>query len=145
MRTFRILIVEDNPIFRQTILDFLEVHFPSALAESAEDGASALEKVEGFRPDLIFMDIKLREENGLLITDQIKRSHPNAKIVILTSYDWPEYREAAFKFGADHFVVKGNSSNEEMVELIQSILDRCDFAPCDDRKRNGAGRKQLPR
>ncbi len=145
MRPTRTLIVEDNPIFRQTIVDFLAVHFPSMVVDMAEDGTTALKKVEEFLPDLIFMDIKLRQDNGLLITDQIKRRHPQSKIVILTSYDWPEYREAAFKFGADHFIVKGNSSNQEMVELIESILARPGSSPGDAEKKNEAGTDQVPR
>ncbi len=140
MRTFKTLIVEDNPIFRETILDFLGNHFPSMVLEVAEDGTTALQKIEKSVPDLILMDIKLKGENGLLITDQIKRRFPQAVIVILTSYDWPEYREAAFKFGADYFIVKGSASNEEMLNLIRSILDQAGFdvgPPPKDRAING--------
>jgi len=139
MRVFRTLIVEDNPLFRQTILDILSAQFPSMVLEEAADGKTALESIEDALPDLIFMDIKLPGENGLHLTEHIKRRHPEVVVVILTSYDWPEYREAAYKFGANYFIMKGSSSNKEIVELIQSILGDLGFSP------NGAQKNDLSR
>jgi DNA-binding NarL/FixJ family response regulator len=129
MRVFRTLIVEDNPLFRQTILDILSAQFPSMVLEEAADGKTALERIEDALPDLIFMDIKLPGENGLHLTEHIKRRHPEVVVVMLTSYDWPEYREAAYKFGANYFIMKGSSSNKEIVELIESILGDLGFSP----------------
>ncbi|MCX5918628.1 MAG: response regulator transcription factor [Deltaproteobacteria bacterium] len=129
MRVFRTLIVEDNPLFRQTILDILSAQFPSMVLEEAADGKTALERIEDALPDLIFMDIKMPGENGLHLTEHIKRRHPEVVVVMLTSYDWPEYREAAYKFGANYFIMKGSSSNKEIVELIESILGDLGFSP----------------
>jgi DNA-binding NarL/FixJ family response regulator len=129
MRVFRTLIVEDNPLFRQTILDILSAQFPSMVLEEAADGKTALERIDDALPDLIFMDIKMPGENGLHLTEHIKRKHPEVVVVILTSYDWPEYREAAYKFGANYFIMKGSSSNKEIVELIESILGDLGFSP----------------
>jgi DNA-binding NarL/FixJ family response regulator len=129
MRSFRTLIVEDNPLFRQTILDFLNSQFPSITLEEAADGKRALEIIEKSLPDLVFMDIKLPGENGLHLTEHIKKKHPGITVAILTSYDWPEYREAAFKFGANYFIMKGSSTNKEIVELIESLLKERGFGP----------------
>jgi len=129
MRYFRVLIVEDNPIFRQTMMEILSHQFPSMVLEGAADGKTALEKIEDSLPDLIFMDIRLQGENGLHLTEHIKRRHPQIIVAILTSYDWPEYREAAYKFGANYFIMKGSSSNREIVEMIESILDKLGFGP----------------
>jgi len=129
MRFFKTLIVEDNPLFRQTILEILSHQFPSMVLEGAADGKTALEKIEDSLPDLIFMDIRLPGENGLHLTEHIKRRHPQIVVAILTSYDWPEYREAAYKFGANYFIMKGSSTNREIVELIESILNKLGFGP----------------
>ena len=129
MRYFRTLIVEDNPLFRQTILDILRNQFPLMILEEAADGKTALQKIEEHMPDLIFMDIKLPGENGLHLTEHIKRKHPQVVVAVLTSYDWPEYREAAFKFGANYFLMKGSSTNREIVELIESIFAQLGFGP----------------
>jgi len=139
MRIFRTLIVEDNHLFRHTILDILAAQFPSMVLEEAADGKTALERIDDALPDLIFMDIKLPGENGLHLTEHIKKRHPEVVVVMLTSYDWPEYREAAYKFGANHFIMKGSSTNKEIVELIESILGDLGFSP------NGAQENNLSR
>jgi len=139
MRIFRTLIVEDNHLFRHTILDILAAQFPSMVLGEAADGKTALERIDEALPDLIFMDIKLPGENGLHLTEHIKKRHPEVVVVMLTSYDWPEYREAAYKFGANHFIMKGSSTNKEIVELIESILGDLGFSP------NGAQENNLSR
>jgi len=136
MRFFRTLIVEDNPLFRQTILDILKSQFPMMILGEAADGKTALQKIEEEMPDLIFMDIKLPGENGLHLTEHIKRKHAKVIVAVLTSYDWPEYREAAFKFGANYFIMKGSSTNREIVQLIESIFAQLGFGP-DGAKDNG--------
>ena len=117
---FKILIVEDNITFRQSLKSVLHSEFPSTLVEEAGDGNDALAKVASFQPDLVFMDIKLPGENGLELTKKIKSSHSGITIVVLTSYDLPEYRQAAEAYGADHFVSKGSSTREEILALVRS-------------------------
>jgi len=116
------LIVEDNNNFRQTLRSLLDSRFPSMTFEEARDGAEALEKVNAFDPDLIFMDIKLPGESGLELTRKIRDVNAKVKIIILTSYDLPEYREAARVGGANHFVSKGSSKAEEILALVKGIL-----------------------
>jgi len=118
----RTLIVEDNDTYRQTLRGLLDSRFPSMAFEEAKDGNEALRKIRDFLPDLVFMDIKLREESGIELTKKIRSSFPDIIVVILTSYDLPEYREAAKLCGANHFVSKGSSTAEEILALVESIL-----------------------
>jgi len=60
------------------------------------NGEEALHKINGTLPHLIFMDIRLPGMSGLQLTQTIKRDHPSVAIAILTSYDLPEYGQAAF-------------------------------------------------
>jgi len=115
------LIVEDNTTFRQSLKELLCTRFPFMDVEEAGDGEEALQKIAGLVPDIIFMDIKLPGENGLQITKKIKAEYPEIVIIILTYYDLPEHREAAFQCGANHFFSKGTST-QEVVELVQSIV-----------------------
>ncbi|NIO19985.1 MAG: response regulator, partial [Candidatus Aenigmarchaeota archaeon] len=80
------LIVEDNDNFRQTLRSLLDSRFPSMTFQEARNGKEALEKVDSFDPDLIFMDIKLPGESGLELTRKIRCSNSKVKIIILTSY-----------------------------------------------------------
>ena len=119
---FKTLIVEDNVTFRESLKAVLDTEFPSMDIEEAADGTEALEKINTFGPNLIFMDIKLPWINGLELTKKIKGDNASIVIVILTSYDLPEYRAAAEEYGADHFIPKGSSSREELLKLVQSVL-----------------------
>ena len=136
MRPFKTLIVEDNVSFRQTLLEILTARFPSMSIEEAGDGDEALQKIDLSTPDLIFMDIKLPGENGLQLTRKIKAKYSEVVVIVLTSYDFPEYREAAFQFGANHFMVKGQSTNEEILALVESILEDSGFAADGSAKEN---------
>jgi len=114
------LIVEDNQSYRHEIRDLLTSQFPAMIVVEAADGNEALSKVEECQPSFIFMDIALPGENGLSLTRKIKSSHPNITIAILTNYDWVEYKEAAQESGADHYLVKGQTSLREITSLFQS-------------------------
>ena len=121
-KTCRVLIVEDNITFRETLRGILYSRFPFLSFEELGDGKGALTKVKDFLPDLIFMDIKLPGESGLELTRKIKGSYPEIPIIILTNYDFPEYREVARQNGADYFFVKGSSTAEEILEWVDSLL-----------------------
>ncbi len=105
-KKFRILVVEDINLFREAFKMTLQASFPTIPVDGAANGDEALQKVEAFLPDLIFMDIRLPGENGLELTRKIKATHPNITILILTSYDTPEYREAAPNMGLMVFLPK---------------------------------------
>ncbi len=89
--------------------------------EEARNGMEALEKINAFDPHLIFMDIKLPGESGLELTKKMRRSNPEVKIIILTSYDLPEYRQAARRSGADHFLAKGSTKADDILALVASM------------------------
>ena len=118
---FQMLIVDDNAPFRQSLREMLREQFSAMGVEEAEDGENALDKIKTLSPHLVFMDIKLPGLNGLEVTREIKARHPGIRVIILTSYDLPEYREAAENYGADYFLSKGSSSREEIIALVDSI------------------------
>ena len=118
----RILVVEDSAIFRTLLKETLQSRFPSTEIIEATDGKEAMKEITAHLPDLIFMDIKLPGENGLDLTARIKTKYPDVIVIVLTSYDTPEYREAAVKAKADHFLAKGSSSREGILTLVESFL-----------------------
>jgi len=116
------LIIEDNATFRQSLREILSNKFPSMLIGEAADAKEAMQRIEDQLPDIIFMDIKLPGESGLKLTEKIKATYPDIIIIILTSYNLPEYRDAAHQYGATHFLTKSSSTSNEIVELVESIL-----------------------
>ncbi|MGZ3604464.1 MAG: response regulator transcription factor [Thermodesulfobacteriota bacterium] len=116
----RLLIVEDNNIFRQTLRESLQVSFPEIAIDEATNGVEALKRVNVFAPDLILMDIRLPGESGLALTQKIKAIYPDIIIFILTNYDSQECREAASRYGADRYIPK--ESLKRVEELIKSYF-----------------------
>lgn len=119
---FRILIVDPNDPFRQSLKKVLGSRFPFVDIQEAADGDEGLQKVDAFHPGLIFLEIHLPAETGLDLAGRIKADHPDTIIIILTSYDLPEYKIAAEKMGIDHTVPKDDWTGEDMIALVQSIL-----------------------
>jgi DNA-binding NarL/FixJ family response regulator len=124
---FRTLIIEDNVIFRRSLRAMIHRHFPFMSIDEAGEGTEAKEKVAACCPDLIFMDIKLPGENGLELTKAIKQEHKKVIIIILTAYDLPEYRNAAYHYGANYLIAKGSSSRDELVATVETILEELGF------------------
>jgi DNA-binding NarL/FixJ family response regulator len=125
----RILIVDDNAFFLQYLKETLHSRFPSLDILEAANGEEALQKIKSLPPDAIFTDIRLPGENGLELTKKIKAQYPDIIVVILTNYDLPEYREAAYECRADHFLPK-----DSFLKMINSFLrnrntDRDDANP----------------
>jgi DNA-binding NarL/FixJ family response regulator len=119
---FKTMLVEDSSSFRQLVKNSLEDQFPSMEIIEAADGVEAYEKIDSHPPNLIFMDIQLPGKNGLELTKKIKADHPDTIIIILTSHDSPEYREAATRNKADYFFSKDSIQTDGIFKLIKSIL-----------------------
>ena len=119
---FKILIVDPNDPFRQSLKKVLVNRFPSVDIQEAADGNEGLQKVEVFHPHLIFVEIHLPAESGLDLAGRIKADHPDIIIVILTSDDLPEYQTAAEKMRIEHIVPKDDWTGEDMIALVRSIL-----------------------
>jgi len=116
------LIVEDHADFRQSLNLVLRSRFPSLFIAEADTGKAALERVEDFEPNLVFMDINLPDDNGFNLTKTIKASHAGTTVIIVTAYDLPEYRQAAIEAGASHFIPKGSLSEEEVLLMVESAI-----------------------
>ena len=126
----RILIVEDNAFFLQFLKETMHLRFPWIDILEAGNGKEAMRKIEALSPEAIFMDLRLPGENGLDLTKKIKAQYPNIIVVILTNYDLPEYREAAYQSGADHFV-----SKDSFLNIVNSILTIQDIQKADSNGR----------
>jgi DNA-binding NarL/FixJ family response regulator len=119
---FKILIVDPNDPFRRSLKKVLMSRFPFVDIQEAADGDEGMQKLEAHHPDLIFLEIHLPAETGLDLAGRIKADHPDITIVILTSYDLPEYKIAVEQSGVEHMVPKDDWTGEDMIALVQSIL-----------------------
>ena len=115
---FNTLLVEDSIYFREELKSVICSHFPLIRVDEADNGEIALKIIAVQTPDLVFMDIRLPGVNGIQLTKDIKMKFDNIIIVVLSSYDVPEYRQAAFRNGADCFIAK------ESISCMEDVLAR---------------------
>ena len=101
-----LLIVEDNAKMRR-MMKSLVADLASAVHECS-DGAQALAAYAAQRPDWVLMDIAMKELDGIGATRAIKAAFPEARIIIVSSYDGADLRQAAQEAGACGYVLKEN-------------------------------------
>ena len=118
----RVLIVEDDTRLRKQLRDSLASRFPTVIFREAVNGKQAFREIDSSKPVFICMDIGLGDDNGLELTKEIKNLHPEIPILILTNYDYPEYRDAAFENGANFFLVKGSAPLAQIAESLEKVL-----------------------
>jgi DNA-binding NarL/FixJ family response regulator len=123
LMTPKVLLVDDDILYRKLIKETLCLSLPSVYIKEAGDGGEAFQKIETCLPDIIFMDIRLPGDNGLVLTQKIKAKYPDIDIAILTSYDLPEYQEAATKNGAKYFLVKNTIIPLGIITMVQNWID----------------------
>jgi DNA-binding NarL/FixJ family response regulator len=106
----RVLLADDEPRARQSLRALLTTQPQVWLVGEATNGKEALDRLEQDRPDVVLLDVRMPELDGLEATRQIKARWPGLRVIVHSMY--PEYRAEALAAGADAFVVKGDPPDE---------------------------------
>jgi DNA-binding NarL/FixJ family response regulator len=115
----RILIADDQKRTRQSLKALLATSLPETEIWEAANGAEALRLAEEIHPQLVVMDIRMPEIDGLVATRGIKSRWPEIKVLVLSMYQ--DRQEEAHAAGADLFVGKGESP-ERLLCALSSLL-----------------------
>lgn len=115
-----ILLVEDHKIVREGTRQLLEQNTDFSVIGEAADGLEAVNLVETLSPDIIIMDVRLPNMNGIDATRLITHRHPQIKVIILSAYDDDSYIFPLFEAGASGYLLK-NSSGAELAAAIRSV------------------------
>ncbi len=99
-----VLVIDDDPLIRKTLSSYLSKKGFEAVA--AENGEEGLQKYEEHIPDLVILDIRLPDVDGLEVLGRIREKNPNASIIIMTAYDDMKTTIEAIKLGAFEYLVK---------------------------------------
>jgi DNA-binding NarL/FixJ family response regulator len=118
----RVLLIEDSGTYRALLKGVLNEQFPNMVIAEAGSGEEALKMLGLFKPELIFLDINLPGDSGLVVAEKVRASGSNAKIVLLTSYDLAEYRAAAAEHGASFFMAKDASTRGDILSVVRTAL-----------------------
>jgi DNA-binding NarL/FixJ family response regulator len=120
MNPIRVLIVDDHPMVRRGLRNFLSSAPDINVVGEAEDGATALRGAMELAPDVILLDIQLTGPDGIAVASRLCKEVPAARIIILTAYANEEYFEGALRAGAYAYLLK-NSSGETIVAAIRQV------------------------
>lgn len=116
----RVALVDDHSLVRDGIKALLAVMAPLEVVGEAENGADAIEMVGRCQPDLLLVDISLRDMNGLELTRVLRSQYPLLKVLVLSMYDNNEYVSESVRAGASGYVLK-NSPSREIIAAIEAI------------------------
>jgi DNA-binding NarL/FixJ family response regulator len=119
-RKIRILCVDDHAVVRDGIGAILNLQPDMTLVASASTGREALEQYGHIRPDITLMDLRLTDMSGFDAIRAIRAEFPNAKVVVLSSYEGDADIREAMDAGAQGYVAKG-MVREELLDVIRTV------------------------
>lgn len=120
MEKKRILVVDDNELFRDSIVETL--HRLGFSIDAAQDGPTALKKIEASQYDLVISDMKMPGMSGIELLENIKTKHPDIPFLIITAYGAIETAVDAMKKGAYDFLQKSDSLIRELELTVERTL-----------------------
>jgi DNA-binding NarL/FixJ family response regulator len=120
MKKIRILCVDDHAVVRDGIGAILNLQPDMSLVASASTGREALEQYRHIRPDITLMDLRLADMSGFDAIRAIRSEFPNAKVVVLSSYEGDADIREAMDAGAQGYVAKG-MVREELLDVIRTV------------------------
>ncbi|MEI6947843.1 response regulator transcription factor [Paraflavisolibacter sp. H34] len=121
LETIKIAIADDHKIFRDGIKLSLKEKTGLKIIWEAEDGKDLLQKLQTNRPDVLLMDIRMPEVDGLNAISQIRKEYEQLKIIVLTMYDELEMITQIMTMGANAYLTK-TSDPEEIHQAIVSCM-----------------------
>ncbi|MBX3050135.1 MAG: response regulator transcription factor [Caldilineaceae bacterium] len=116
----RLLLVDDQRLLRDGMRILLELEPDLKVVGEAANGVEALARYGELRPDVVLMDVKMPEMDGVAATRQLLIDHPEAKVVILTTFDDDEYVFEGIRAGALGYLLKA-LSGEELADAIRTV------------------------
>jgi DNA-binding NarL/FixJ family response regulator len=119
-KPIRVFCVDDHPIVREGLAGILHLQSDMELVGEAGSGQEAIELYSPLQPDVLLLDLRLRDMTGYEVMEKIFTTCPKAKVLILTSLEGDVDIERALALGASGYVVKG-TGRDELVRAIRSV------------------------
>lgn len=116
----RILVVDDHAVVREGLVALLQRQSDLQVVAEAADGASAIRLYRQHQPDMVVLDLRLPDLDGAEVTAAIRAEFPQARLLVLSSFDGDEDIYRALKAGARAYVLK-DSSREELLAAVRSV------------------------
>ncbi len=119
-KTVRVLCVDDHPLVRKGIASIIANEPNLELVGEADNGRDAVQRYRELAPDVVLMDLRMREMDGVEATREIRASFPDARIIALTSFDGDQDIYRALDAGVRGYLLK-ESAHTEVVKAIVTV------------------------
>ena len=116
----RLIIVDDHELARESLQNMLSDEPDIEIVGEAANGRQALLLCSRLRPDLILMDVRMPEMDGLAATKEVKERFPKTSVMMLTMHENPDYLFEALKVGAAGYVLK-DAPQDEIIEAVRRV------------------------
>jgi len=120
VEAIKILIADDHPVVREGLNAMLSREVDFKVVGEAKDGAEAVNKVAELRPDVVLMDLRMPELDGVEAMRQIRANNTKVKFIILTTYSDDDYIFSGIEAGARAYLLK-DAPREELFKAIRSV------------------------
>lgn len=117
----RILIVDDHPVFRKGLAQLINEEKDMTVCGEAEDVTAAENAILTLKPDMVIIDITLKDKSGLELLADIQATRPGLPTLIVSMHDESLYAERAFRLGAMGYIMKGEMS-DTVIQAIRQVL-----------------------
>ena len=117
----KIILVEDHPIFRKGLVQLINNEKSMEVVGEAEDSVEALRIIKNEKPDLVIIDITLKDRNGIELIKDVRLRFPDMLIIVLSMHDEKIYAERALRAGARGYIMK-QEAPETILEAINHVL-----------------------
>jgi len=116
----KVLLVDDHPVVREGLRTMLGTVSDIEVVAEASDGCEAIEKAKELQPNVVLMDLRMPNLDGLEATRRIKRQLPATSVIVLTMYDNDAYIVDAVRAGAGGYLLK-DASKDLLVHTIRAV------------------------
>ena len=120
MKPIRILIADDQLLLREGVAALLSMFADLEIVGKASCGREAVEMAERYQPDVVLMDVRMPDMNGIAATHKICSQFPNIRVIILTTFDNDEYVYESLESGAAGYLLK-NADPERLAAAVRSV------------------------
>lgn len=117
----RILIVDDHPLVRLSLREFIRREKDLEVCGEAEDREQALAAAEATKPHLAIIDLTLKSSNGMELIKDLRERHPDIHILVLSMHDETIHAERAIRAGARGYITKQEATTKVMVAIRQIL------------------------
>jgi len=116
-----VLVVDDHALLRTGVANIINLEPDLQVVAQAENGRQAVEAFEQYRPDITLLDLRMPEMEGVEAVRQIRAIDPNARVIVLTTYDTDHDISRALKAGAKAYILKDISA-DDLINCIRDVL-----------------------